>query len=368
MPRPRRATAESRSGVSLDLAANRNPETNKRRVACFEGFCNWVKIELSLDVSEDVFAPHHMSMALIGYGKHLFYAGAPKYQFAETINAVIGRFPTYRGLVAAAWGTLKKWEEAEPTERAMVMPAAVFKAAVSLSLLWSWPRFAAALISGFHGLLRPAEFIPLKRGGLILPMDILSSAAICYVRILHSKTSRFMPRQHARISDSASVQYLQGLFGHFGKHEFLFGCSFAVFRTRWNRLFEALGIPTAENQRGVTPKSLRGSGASWLFHHTEDVSKLLWRGQWQSRRTLEHYLQDVMGQVLLSDLSISQRDAILELSYASFFWLVKAVRYTSVHPRGSELDVVTNVTYPLSSWCCAGTAFSTFGSWDPSCG
>ena len=47
------------------------------------------------------------------------------------------------------------------------------------------------------------------------------------------------------------------------------------------------------------------------------------------------------------------------------FLLVKAVGYTSVHPRGSELDVVAKVTYPLSSWCCAGTAFSTFGSWDP---
>ena len=349
MPRPRRATAESRSGVSLEFTANRNPETNKRRVACFEGFCNWVKVEVELQVSENVFPPQHMSTALIGYGKHLFYAGAPKYQFAETINAVIDRFPTYRGLVAAVWGTLKKWEEAEPTERAMVMPAALFKAAVSLSLLWSWPRFAAALILGFHGLLRPAEFMFLKRGDLVLPMDILSTEAICYVRILHSKTSRFMLRQHARISDSASVQFLQGLFGHFGKHEPLFGCSFSVFRTRWNRLFGALGVPTAEEKRGVTPKSLRGSGASWLFHHTEDVSKLLWRGRWQSRRTLEHYLQDVMGQVLLSDLSISQRDAVLELSNASSFLLVKAVGSTGVHPRGSELDVVTKVTYPLAS-------------------
>ena len=43
------------------------------------------------------------------------------------------------------------------------------------------------------------------------------------------------------------------------------------------RCFALAGIVcTAENQRGVAPKSLRGSGASWLFHHTEDVHKLLW--------------------------------------------------------------------------------------------
>ena len=52
--------------------------------------------------------------------------GIPSNTFAETINSVIDHFPNYRGFVAAAWQTLKKWEEAEPVERSMVMPAALF--------------------------------------------------------------------------------------------------------------------------------------------------------------------------------------------------------------------------------------------------
>lgn len=104
--------------------------------------------------------------------------GAPKYFFAETINAVIDRYPSYRNLVGLAWATLKKWEEAEPTDRAMVMPATLLQAAVSLALLWNWPHFVAALLLGFHGFLRPAEFLFLKRSDLVLPRDVLSDENI----------------------------------------------------------------------------------------------------------------------------------------------------------------------------------------------
>ena len=84
-------------------------------------------------------------------------------------------------------------------------------------------------------------------------------------------------------------------------------------------------METAEKKKGITPKSLRGSGASWLFHHTEDVQRVLWRGRWQSRKTLEHYLQDVMGQVLLSDLIQEKRDLVFALAEASSSLLVHAI-------------------------------------------
>ena len=266
-----------------------------------------------------------MSYALIGYGKYLFYGGHPKYTYAETVNAVIDRFPHYRGLVSAAWQTLKKWEEAEPMERSMIMPAALFKAAVSLCILWSWKKVAAVLLLGFHGLLRPNEILPLRRADLVLPRDVLSTEPIAYVCIPHSKTSRFMLRQHSRVSDQLSVAYLDHVFGCLPKERPLFDCSAGVFRTRWNRLFNFLCVETAEKKKGITPKSLRGSGASRLFHHTEDVQCVLWRGRWQSRKTLEHYLQDVMGQVLLSDLIQEKRDLVFALAEASSSLLVHAI-------------------------------------------
>eukprot|EP00438_Fugacium_kawagutii_P006830 Skav227028 [mRNA] locus=scaffold456:256501:257304:+ [translate_table: standard] len=266
-----------------------------------------------------------MSTALIAFGKHLFYTGAPKYFFAETINSVVDRFPGYRHLISSAWATLKKWEEAEPTERAMVMPASVLQAGVALALVWEWPLFAAALLMGFHGLLRPNEILPLKRSDLVLPRDVLSTEQICYVKLITSKTSRFMLRQHARISDHMTVRFLDLQFKDLPYDAPLFGCSFSMFRTRWNKLFNFLGIPTTEKCRGITPKALRGSGASWQFHCTEDVGRIMWRGRWQSRRTLEHYLQDVMGQVLLANLTQEQRDTLMDLCFASSHLLVAAL-------------------------------------------
>ena len=146
MPRQRVHTAETRSCVSLDPTANRNPLTNKRRLSCWEPFASWVFTELEIPVTESTLPPAEMNLALIGYGKYLSYAGHPKYTFAETINPVIDPFPSYQGLIGAAWQTLKKWEEAEPIERSMVMPAAILRAAIAVATFCcsyapgiSWP-------------------------------------------------------------------------------------------------------------------------------------------------------------------------------------------------------------------------------------
>ena len=155
-----------------------------------------------------------MSEALTGYGKHLFYSGLPKYLFAETINAVIDRFPNYKGHISAAWTTLSTLEEAEPVDRAMIMPPSIFSG-----------HLVAAMLLGFHGLLRASEILPLRRCDLVLPRDVLSDEQILYVKILRSKTSRFMLRQHARVSDELTVLYLDALFGCSANTEPLFGCS-----------------------------------------------------------------------------------------------------------------------------------------------
>ena len=46
------------------------------------------------------------------------------------------------------------------------MPPSIFRAAISLSLLWGWYKFAGAMLLGFQGLLRPSEILPLKRSDL----------------------------------------------------------------------------------------------------------------------------------------------------------------------------------------------------------
>ena len=112
----------------------------------------------------------------------------------------------------------------------MIIPEAIYKAAVSVALLWGWPFFTAALLVGFHGLLRPGEFLKLRRRDLILPCDLLTSTPIAKVRILGSKTKRFLQRQHAKISDVLAVRFLEALYGS-SRTEPLFKTSFAAVGT-----------------------------------------------------------------------------------------------------------------------------------------
>ena len=104
------------------------------------------------------------------------------------------------------------------------------------------------------------------------------------------------------------------------------------------KLSNFLGIPTTEAAKGITPKSLRGSGASWLYHRTEDIPSILWRGRWQSRKSLEHYLQDVMGQMLLADVTQEKQDLVRLLATHSSQLLILAALHAAVAAHGAELE------------------------------
>ncbi|CAE7201974.1 unnamed protein product [Symbiodinium sp. CCMP2592] len=304
----------ARSEINLDATGGLSTFVAQRRDKLFSDFSVWAEGQLECTFCQLCGSGLLLSTALVAYGKHLFYSGSPKYIFSETINSCTDRFKHFRSFFASAWGVLSRWEEEEPQERSMIIPEAVYKAAISVALLWGWPFFVAALLLGFHGLLRPGEFLKLRRRDLILPSDLLTSTPIAYVRILGAKTKRFLQRQHAKISDVLAVQFLSALYGAVPLSEPLFSCSPNVCRRRWDCLFQHLGVPTGDNDRGITPKCLRGSGATWLYQMTEDIGRIQWRGRWQQRRTLEHYLQDVAGQLLLTDLTESQRSAVLELA------------------------------------------------------
>ena len=311
--------------MNLDPAAGLTPVVASRRRELYAKFCRWIEEELKCEFAQVCASGLLLSTALVGYGKSLFYSGQPKYMFSESINAVSDQFKHLRAHFAAAWSILSRWEEEEPGERSMVMPESLLRAAVTLALLWRWPHFAGFLLVGFHALLRPSEILRLRRRDLILPRDLLTDVPVAFVRILGSKTKRFLQRQHARISDALSVAFLDALFGHCHPLSPLFDCSPAVLRRRWNALFSALGVPVSEDQHGITPKSLRGSGATWLYQRTEEVEKIMWRGRWQQKRTLEHYLQDVAGQLLLVDLAESHRHQIQQLANLAACFLVSFV-------------------------------------------
>ena len=290
---------------------------SSRRDTLFRLFSDWVEQEFSCAFEQLASTGLLLSTALVAYGKLLFYRGEPKYKFSETVNATGDRFRHLKPFFGSAWSILSRWEEEEPSERSMILPESLFKAGNAVALAWSWPIFVAGLLLGFHGLLRPGGFLHLRRRDLLLPRDLLIDVAVAFVRILGSKTRRLIQRQHARISDITAVRFLDAVFGSWECNSLLFNCSPYMFRRRWDAVFKHSHVPTSEKDGGITPKSLRGSGATWLYQRTEEVGKIQWRGRWQQRRTLEYYLQDVAGQVLLTHLTESQRRTVMSLAALS---------------------------------------------------
>ena len=65
--------------------------------------------------------------------------------------------------------------------------------------------------------------------------------------------------------------------------------------------------------QGVTPGVLRGSGATYSYLETEDLSKVAWPGRWARQKTVEFYLQEVAAQVILQRLPAECRNKISDL-------------------------------------------------------
>ena len=89
-----------------------------------------------------------------------------------------------------------------------------------------------------------------------------------------------------------------------------------------------LEIPHSQKDHGVTPGSLRGSGASAMYVETENVQLICWRGRWSKQRALEYYPQEVAAQLLLHRLSPNAKSRIQELDAVSA-QLVNSVIYAT---------------------------------------
>lgn len=86
-----------------------------------------------------------------------------------------------------------------------------------------------------------------------------------------------------------------------------------------------LGIPCKQKDRGATPGVLRGSGATFYYTCTEDLSWVAWRGRWSRQKTLEFYLQEVGAQMLIHELDSWAKARIFPLADAS--WAVLCTCY-----------------------------------------
>ena len=222
----------------------------------------WVTEIAELNWAALISDPEALAWALQAYGMHLFQTGCPRYLLVYAITAAQDQFPACKSFMSVAWQIDRKWQIHEPGKCRPVLPAVALRAAVTLGLLWNWPRWVGIVLLGFAAMLHPAEMIALKRADLILPSDVAHDHCCMFVHIRNPKTARFARRQHGRIDDPLIIALAERLYGPLNLEAHLYAGSASMFRKQWDAVLQRLGIPTRQADGGATPAVLRGSGAT----------------------------------------------------------------------------------------------------------
>ncbi|CAK9004203.1 Guanylate-binding protein 7, partial [Durusdinium trenchii] len=175
----------------------------------------WLATQLPEVTLEDL-ARHHIDVLsewLEEYMVTLYLDGQSRRSAAETLNVVVQKFGWLRSSLAAPWSVLKTWDMLEPVTHHPPMPVQVLYALAGTAMAWQWPHFAALLVLGFFGLLRPSELIGLRRQDLSLPQDHWGDNVI-YVRVSQPKTRfRAAAAQHVRLDEAGIAGWVQTIFG-----------------------------------------------------------------------------------------------------------------------------------------------------------
>ncbi|OLQ05070.1 hypothetical protein AK812_SmicGene11814 [Symbiodinium microadriaticum] len=134
---------------------------------------------------------------LARYGRALYESGRPYNHYAETVNAVAGKFPKIRRLLQPAWDVAFQWQKLEPHIHHQAMPWQVLLALVTAALLWGWVDVAGVLALAWGGLARIGEIFAAFRCDLVLPSDIQYTVDYILLAVREPKTRNTAARHQA---------------------------------------------------------------------------------------------------------------------------------------------------------------------------
>ena len=259
------------------------------------------------DLSEGAFAsligsPETIVPLIEMFGRFLFTSGHSIYILRQLITYIQRWKPSFRGRLGGAWQLISRWESVEPLHHRTPLPAVVFRAMVSVAIMWRWHRWAGVMMIAFEGICRPGEAINALRSDLVLGRDlVVEDVSVSYLIIRKPKGRRrgIGSIQHVKIENLEVSLYLDRIFGKLERHEPLFLGSPSAFRKRWDAVLKFLQVP---NSLALTPASLRAGGAISAYRQNQEIAKILWRMRLKHIGTLQHYLQEVGAATIFSEL------------------------------------------------------------------
>ncbi|CAE7527751.1 unnamed protein product [Symbiodinium sp. CCMP2592] len=338
---PRHAADEKRSAARATaiLVEGRpvEPVTQRRRDKLLEAFGSWL-----LDqgvVFSDLFdlsplTTKKLNGYLVGYGRQLFDAGWPYSHYSEVINAISSKEPALRRSLQPAWDLAFAWLREEPHSHHVALPWQVLLSAITLALLWGWPRVAGMLALTWGAVMRVGETLAARRCDLLLPEDVQHTIGYALVSISEPKT-RFKAARHqsAKLDQPDLLEIVQFAFGSLSPESKLWPLSPSTLRSRFDSLMVRLGTHRWEGQgsRSLDLGSLRAGGATWLLQTSEDSELVRRRGRWLNSRTMEIYIQEISSIQFVHRLTLETRRRVFSLldSFRSVLLLSKQLQEAS---------------------------------------
>ena len=302
-------------GFNLDTVPLVEAKTQALQSKVWQWFLQWVRSELSEEATESLLSePASFSCLVKQFGNHLFTTNKSQYVFRHLVVYIQKTMVSVRPFLYSSWELLQKWERVEPVTHRTPVPSNILRAMVVLALHWNWRLFACAIAGSFYGILRPGEFLKLRRSDVLLPSDIYSeNSGTVFLKIGEPKT-RFRGRgrtQHASVHDPFAVQLLERFLKPMKFNQLVYPISPSSFRRRWDKILSHIGIPA---KLKLTPGSLRSGGAIAEYRKGGDLSRLLWRMRLRHLITLENYVQEMAAENFSAGLSSAVRHRVFILS------------------------------------------------------
>ena len=309
-PRP---TPQPRDRADLDRGQV-TAATANHRGQLMEQFLDWIQLEEpDLRPLPELarWDPIQVATLLEEYGRVLYEQGAPRRQYAETINVIVQRFPYVKTFLAGPWRLLTTWEALWPGKVHPPVPLPLLQALVTTALAWDWVRFAMVLLMGFYALLRPCEVIALRVKDCLLTSETgVQDVIFLRMQLVKSRT-RGARMQTVRLDVPYVVSFLKKCFKTMQPEERIWSFSSAVLRKRLQQTLAAV----TNQPHLVMPSSLRPGGATfWFRQWQEDLPRLQWRGRWLHFKTLAHYIQEVGCINVLDQLNSAARARVHRLA------------------------------------------------------
>ena len=331
------ARQRARQGIVLGSGRPVLEATRATRDDLFTAFVSWLgekNVDYDAVFCSNPYDLDRINRVITDFGRELFAAGKPYFHYSETMNSITTRRPLLRRSLGVAWDLAFLWGSHEPAEHHVAVPHQVLLAILSVSILWGWLREAACFSLAFGALLRIGEITQACRADLLLPSDVQGTMKHILLRIREPKTRlRAARHQVGKMEQPDLIALVELGFASLKKHEKLWPFSPQTLRHRLDRILERLCLPCKKDSRPkpITPASFRAGGATWLISQCESSEVVRRRGRWCSLRTMEIYIQEVMAETYLNDISEEARSKVLCAASVFLELLRKACKFSASH-------------------------------------